>query len=160
MTDASSDTPVLDTLAAMTAESVARCELDANSLLAARIAALAAVHAPAASYLMHVGTAMDAGVTVEQVQNILIAVAPIIGTPRTLNARPEHHRGAWDRHRRRRGELEARRKRRRSTPKPGKSAASIGGCRSSPPRSCRPSFDADGECRVRLLSPGLSRWRL
>ncbi len=86
MTDASSDTPVLDTLAAMTAESVARCELDANSLLAARIAALAAVHAPAASYLMHVGTAMDAGVTVEQVQNILIAVAPIIGTPRTLDA--------------------------------------------------------------------------
>jgi alkylhydroperoxidase/carboxymuconolactone decarboxylase family protein YurZ len=86
MTDASSDTPVLDTLAAMTAESVARCELDANSLLAARIAALAAVRAPAASYLMHVGTAMDAGVTVEQVQNILIAVAPIIGTPRTLDA--------------------------------------------------------------------------
>jgi hypothetical protein len=29
---------------------------------------------------------MDAGVTVEQVQNILIAVAPIIGTPRTLDA--------------------------------------------------------------------------
>jgi alkylhydroperoxidase/carboxymuconolactone decarboxylase family protein YurZ len=60
--------------------------VDANSLLAARIASLAAVDAPAASYLMHVGTAMDAGVTLEQVQNILIAVAPIIGTPRTLNA--------------------------------------------------------------------------
>ena len=70
----------------MTAESIARCELDPNSLLAARIAALAAVGAPAASYLMHVGTAMDAGVTVEQVQNILVAVASIIGTPRTLNA--------------------------------------------------------------------------
>ena len=41
---------------------------------------------PAASYLMHVGIAMDAGVTVEQIQNILIAVAPIIGTPRTLDA--------------------------------------------------------------------------
>ena len=41
---------------------------------------------PLPSYLMHVGTAMDAGVTVEQVQNILIAVAPIIGTPRTLDA--------------------------------------------------------------------------
>jgi alkylhydroperoxidase/carboxymuconolactone decarboxylase family protein YurZ len=35
---------------------------------------------------MHVGTAADAGVTLEQVQNILIAVAPIIGTPRTLDA--------------------------------------------------------------------------
>ena len=86
MTDASSETLVLDTLAAMTAQSIARCRLDANSLLAVRIAALAAVDAPPASYLMHVGPAMDAGVTIEQIQNILIAVAPIIGTPRTVSA--------------------------------------------------------------------------
>jgi alkylhydroperoxidase/carboxymuconolactone decarboxylase family protein YurZ len=86
MTTESPQQPVLETLAAMTAESVARCQLDANSLLAARIAALAAVGAPAASYLMHVGPAMDAGVTLDQVQNILIAAAPIIGTPRTLDA--------------------------------------------------------------------------
>jgi alkylhydroperoxidase/carboxymuconolactone decarboxylase family protein YurZ len=86
MSTESSGRPVLEALAAMTAESVARCELDANSLIAARIAALAAVDAPAASYLMHVGTAIDAGVTIEQVQNILIAVAPIVGAPRTLDA--------------------------------------------------------------------------
>ena len=86
MTDVAPDRPLLDTLAAMTAESVARCGLDANALVAARVAALAAVGAPAASYLMHVGPAMDAGVTVEQIQNILIAVAPIVGTPRTLDA--------------------------------------------------------------------------
>jgi alkylhydroperoxidase/carboxymuconolactone decarboxylase family protein YurZ len=86
MTDASSETPVLDALAAITAESVARCTLDPNSLLAVRIAALAAVDAPAASYLLHVGPAMDAGLTVDQIQNILIGVAPVIGTPRTLAA--------------------------------------------------------------------------
>jgi alkylhydroperoxidase/carboxymuconolactone decarboxylase family protein YurZ len=86
MTNGSSDTPVLDTLAAMTADSLARCDLDAQSLLTARIAALVAVDAPAASYLMHVGPAADAGVTLEQVQNILIAVAPIVGTPRTVSA--------------------------------------------------------------------------
>ena len=86
MTDASSETPVLDTLAAMTAESVERCTLDPNSLLAVRIAALAAVDAPAASYLMHVGPAVDAGFTVDQIQNILIGIAPVIGTPRTLAA--------------------------------------------------------------------------
>ena len=86
MAAAPSETPVLDTLAAMTAESIARSGLDANSLLVARIAALVAVDAPAASYLMHVGPAMDAGVTVEQIQNILVAVAPIVGTPRTLSA--------------------------------------------------------------------------
>lgn len=86
MTGASADTPVLDTLAAMTAESIARCGLDPNSLVAARLAALVAVDAPAASYLMHVGAAMEAGVTAEQVQDILIAVAPIVGTPRTISA--------------------------------------------------------------------------
>jgi len=86
MPDAPSENPVLDTLAAMTAESLARCGLDDNSLIAARIAALAAVDAPVASYLMHVGPAMDAGVTIEQVQDILVAVAPVIGTPRTLSA--------------------------------------------------------------------------
>ena len=80
------DTPVLDTLAAMTAESIARSTLDDNSLIAARLAALAAVDAPAVSYLAHVGPAMDAGVTIEQVQGILVAVAPIIGTPRTMSA--------------------------------------------------------------------------
>jgi len=86
MASASSDSPVLETILAMTAESVARSGLDDNALLTVRIAALAAVDAPAASYLMHVGPAMDAGVTVEQVQDILIAVAPIIGTPRTASA--------------------------------------------------------------------------
>ena len=35
---------------------------------------------------MHIGPAMDAGVTVEQLQNILVAVAPIVGTPRTAAA--------------------------------------------------------------------------
>jgi alkylhydroperoxidase/carboxymuconolactone decarboxylase family protein YurZ len=86
MTNGSPDTPVLDTLAAMTAESLSRCRLDDKSLLTARIAALVAVDAPAASYLMHVGPAADVGVTVEQVQDILVAVAPIVGTPRTVSA--------------------------------------------------------------------------
>ena len=86
MTTESSENPVLDTLTAMTAESIARSRLDPNSLMAARIAALAAVNAPGASYLMHIGPAMDAGVTIEQVQGILVAVAPIIGTPRTASA--------------------------------------------------------------------------
>ena len=86
MADAASDTPVLDAIAAITAESVVRSGLDAKSLLVARIAALAAVDAPAASYVMHVGPAVDVGLTVEQVQGILIAVAPIVGTPRTVSA--------------------------------------------------------------------------
>jgi hypothetical protein len=38
------------------------------------------------SYLLNLGPAADAGVTLEQAQGILIAVAPIIGTPRTVSA--------------------------------------------------------------------------
>ncbi len=86
MMNDSSPTPVLDTLAAMTAESLARCGLDESSLIVARIAALVAVDAPAASYLMHIGPAADAGVTIEQIQDILVAVAPIAGTARTVSA--------------------------------------------------------------------------
>ena len=52
-----------------------------HALLLVRIAALAAVDARPASYLAHVGPATDAGVTVEDVQNVLVAVAPSSGRP-------------------------------------------------------------------------------
>jgi alkylhydroperoxidase/carboxymuconolactone decarboxylase family protein YurZ len=80
------DTPVLDALAEITAVSIAHGTLDAREHLMARIAALVAVDAPAASYLLHVGTAAEAGVTLEDVQGLLIAVAPIVGTPRIVTA--------------------------------------------------------------------------
>lgn len=85
MADAN-ETPVLDTLAAMTLESVERCNLDPNTLILVRLAALAAVDARPLSYLAHVGPGAEAGVTVEQVQDVLVAVAPIIGSARTLSA--------------------------------------------------------------------------
>ena len=77
------DTPVLDTLAAMTAVSIENSTLDTRELMLSRIAALAAMDAPAISYLMNVGAAADSGLTVEDVQGVLIAVAPVIGTART-----------------------------------------------------------------------------
>ena len=80
------DKPVLETLADLTAVSVARCELDPIALVVVRLAALIAVDAPAASYLLHIGPAVDVGVTVELAQDVLIAVAPIVGTARTLSA--------------------------------------------------------------------------
>ncbi|MGO8859189.1 MAG: carboxymuconolactone decarboxylase family protein [Acidimicrobiales bacterium] len=80
------ETPVLDTIAAMTLESVERCGLDVDALLLVRIAALAAVDAKPASYLLHVGPAVDAGVTIERVQDVLVAVAPIVGTARVMSA--------------------------------------------------------------------------
>ena len=80
------ETPVLDTLAEITAVSIENCDLDNRELMISRIAALAAVDAPAISYLMNVGAAADSGITVEDVQGILVAVAPIIGTARTVSA--------------------------------------------------------------------------
>jgi alkylhydroperoxidase/carboxymuconolactone decarboxylase family protein YurZ len=38
------------------------------------------------SYLAHIGPAADAGVTLEDVQNVLVAVAPIVGTARVVSA--------------------------------------------------------------------------
>ncbi len=80
------DTPVLDTLALMTAASVDACDLEDRELMLARIAALAAVGAPPVSYLLNAGTAVDAGVTLEDVRGVLIAVAPIVGTARVMSA--------------------------------------------------------------------------
>jgi alkylhydroperoxidase/carboxymuconolactone decarboxylase family protein YurZ len=80
------EAPVLEALADITAVSLERTELDPASVVLVRLAALAAVDAPAASYLMHIGPALDTGVTVESVQDVLVAVAPIVGTPKVLSA--------------------------------------------------------------------------
>jgi hypothetical protein len=80
------ETPVLDTLAAMTAVSIEQSNLDNRELMLVRIAALAAVDAPAISYLMNAGAAADSGITLEDVQGLLIGIAPVIGTARTVSA--------------------------------------------------------------------------
>ena len=80
------ETPVLDTLAEITAVSVEHGSLEAREHMLARLAALVAVDAPAASYLLNFGTAVDVGVTFEDVQGVLVAVAPIVGTARVVSA--------------------------------------------------------------------------
>jgi alkylhydroperoxidase/carboxymuconolactone decarboxylase family protein YurZ len=83
---ATGEAPVLEALTEINAVSLARVELDPATLVMIRIAALAAVDAPAASYLLHVGPAVESGVKLDDVQDVLVAVAPIIGTPRVLRA--------------------------------------------------------------------------
>ena len=78
------DTPVLDTLAEMTAVSLEHGNLEGREHMIARIAALVAVGAPPASYLMNAGTASEVGVTLEDVQGVLVAIAPIVGTTRVV----------------------------------------------------------------------------
>lgn len=86
MSEQASDTPVLDLLASMTADSMDATSLDAESVMLVRIAALVAVDAPAASYLMNLGAASDIGIDAEQVRGVLAAIAPIVGTARVASA--------------------------------------------------------------------------
>jgi hypothetical protein len=86
MAGSTSETPVLDLLANMTADSVEASDLDAETLMLVRIAALAAVDAPAVSYLLNLGAASEVGVDAEQVRGVLAAIAPIIGTARIASA--------------------------------------------------------------------------
>jgi hypothetical protein len=80
------DTPVLDLLAKMTEDSAQFCELDPRSFMMARIAALIAADAPPISYLANLGVAADFDITLEDLQGLLAAVAPIVGTARVASA--------------------------------------------------------------------------
>ena len=86
MTDEAADTPVLDTLADMTTASLEHNTLSPRELMLARLAALIAVDAPPASYLLNAGPAGDIGVTAEDVQGIMIGIAPVVGAPRVIAA--------------------------------------------------------------------------
>jgi alkylhydroperoxidase/carboxymuconolactone decarboxylase family protein YurZ len=82
----SSETPVLDLLATMTAASIKASSLDERTLMLVRIAALVAVEAPPASYLMNLGAVGEACLEAEDILGVLAAVAPIVGTARVVSA--------------------------------------------------------------------------
>jgi alkylhydroperoxidase/carboxymuconolactone decarboxylase family protein YurZ len=81
-----SEAPVLELLAKMTADSLEVSSLDGETLMLVRIAALVAVDAPPASYLLNLGAAGETGIDEEQVRGVLTAVAPIVGTARVATA--------------------------------------------------------------------------
>jgi 4-carboxymuconolactone decarboxylase len=86
MTEQTTEAPVLDLLKSMTAESLAASSLDVETLALVRIAALAAVDAPAVSYLLNLEAAREVGIDAEQVRGVLAAIAPIVGTARVASA--------------------------------------------------------------------------
>jgi 4-carboxymuconolactone decarboxylase len=86
MADRTQQTPILDLLGDMTAASLDASTLDGQTLMLVRIAALAAVDAPPASYLLNLGAAAEMGVDEEQVTGVLAAIAPIVGGPRVVSA--------------------------------------------------------------------------
>jgi alkylhydroperoxidase/carboxymuconolactone decarboxylase family protein YurZ len=86
MAESTSETPVLDLLADMTANSVAASSLDPETLMLVRIAALVAVDAPSFSYVLNLELASELDIDPERIRGVLAAIAPIVGTPRVASA--------------------------------------------------------------------------
>ena len=82
----SADTPVLDTLADMTVASVDHNSLSPRDYMLARLAALVAVDAPPISYFANASAIEESGLTTEDIQGVMIAVAPVVGAPRVMSA--------------------------------------------------------------------------
>lgn len=84
--EAENDRPVSDTLLVMTATSLENSDLSPRELMIARIAALVAVDASATSYALNALPAADSTIDLDDVEDILVAVAPIVGTARVVSA--------------------------------------------------------------------------
>jgi 4-carboxymuconolactone decarboxylase len=80
------ETPVLDLLTEMTTASIEKSQLDPKTLMLLRLAALVAVDAPPVSYLTNIGIGSDVGVEAEDVQQVMIGIAPVVGTARVASA--------------------------------------------------------------------------
>ena len=82
----STDGPVLDTLTDMTAASVEHNSLSPREFMIARLAAMVAVDAPPISYFVSASAFEESGLTTEDIQGVMIAVAPVAGAPRVMSA--------------------------------------------------------------------------
>jgi Carboxymuconolactone decarboxylase family len=80
------ETPVLDTLTDMIGASVDHNTLSPREFMLVRLAALIAVEAPPASYLFNAEPAAELGINSDDIQGVMIGVAPVVGAPRVVAA--------------------------------------------------------------------------
>lgn len=92
---AQGDAPVLEQLVAMNLDSLERSGLDPKTYFLARLAALVAMDGAPVSYAMNLGLAADAGVTLEEAQGTLIAIAPLVGSAKVASAAGKILRAAF-----------------------------------------------------------------
>jgi alkylhydroperoxidase/carboxymuconolactone decarboxylase family protein YurZ len=93
MSTTQGETPVMDVLAEMTAASIERSTLDPKTLMLVRLAALVAVDAPPISYMTNLSVGSEVGVELEDVQQVMIGIAPVVGAPRVAAAAGKILRG-------------------------------------------------------------------
>jgi alkylhydroperoxidase/carboxymuconolactone decarboxylase family protein YurZ len=82
----SADGPVLETLTDMTAASIDHNSLSPREYLLTRLAAMIAVDAPPISWYATAPAIEESGMTAEDIQGVMIAVAPVVGGPRVMAA--------------------------------------------------------------------------
>ena len=80
------NTSVLDVLVDMNEGVPERSGLNDETFMLVRIAALASTGAPPEAYRLNLEVADELGLSVEQVQGVLIAIAPVVGTARIASA--------------------------------------------------------------------------
>lgn len=72
-------TAIADLVAIRVEEAVESSDLDAKTFSLVNLAALIATGGDDASHLLHVGAALDAGASVDEVTGVLTAIAPNVG---------------------------------------------------------------------------------
>jgi 4-carboxymuconolactone decarboxylase len=78
---------VLDSLTAMNLTSLEQITgLDPQTVVLVRFAALVALDAAPLSYLTHLAIGQEAGINEEQVEDELLALAPLVGSARVVSA--------------------------------------------------------------------------
>jgi hypothetical protein len=70
----------------ITTASVEHNSVSPRDFMLARLAALIAMDAPPASYLANAPAVERAGLTPKDIEGIMIAIAPVVGTPRVVSA--------------------------------------------------------------------------
>jgi alkylhydroperoxidase/carboxymuconolactone decarboxylase family protein YurZ len=60
--------------------------LSPREYMMARLAAMIAVDAPPVSYFASAAAVEESGMTAEDIQGVMIAVAPVVGAPRVMSA--------------------------------------------------------------------------
>lgn len=82
-------TGILEQAAELREELRQQSGLDPRAFSLVKIAALVAIDAPPASFIMQVGAALDAGAAPREILGVLTAIAPQVGIPRVVAAAPE-----------------------------------------------------------------------
>ena len=93
MSTTQGEAPVMDVIAEMTAASIERSSLDPKTLMMIRLAALVAVDAPPISYMTNLSVGSEVGIGIEDVQQVMIGIAPVVGAPRIASAAGKIARG-------------------------------------------------------------------